>query len=42
MWIENYLEVVPLPDLHVRVCVPGPHGEQIGHQRREAGGEAAL
>ena len=36
------LEIVLEPVVHVTGRLPGPHGEQVGHERGEAGGEAGL
>ena len=36
------LEIVLQPVVHVTGGLPGPHGEQVSHQRGEAGGEAGL
>ena len=36
------LQVVPLPVLHVAGGLPGPHGEQVGHQGGEPRGQAGL
>ena len=36
------LQVVPLPVVHVAGCLPGPHGEKVGHQGGEPGGKAGL